>query len=780
MVDGPLLRHLLSDNESLEQFLSGKMVSIIDIFRRLLLAERSINTRLPDHYYRLKQTQEIGGLKTTTSIFITGLCKLASEYLEFNGNRITVREPKHNQWQQLITYIPPLLLQAAFLHQESPPDDWSDAGLVNYHGNILIPNFRFTAIPSPEINALRSYVASQQGLHDLHMHLNGSTETDISWQDQLVRPAKIYREIKSAYGESKVREQLEQESRLLDPLKYYRMLQLARLLRRILYKIIVTDDPQFPNWVNKENIITYLLTRARSENYYASYRNPFSLANHSGSLPESLMTGEALMYLRIFNHLQEEPNDTVAGIFHFYLLVLGLCNRLLVQQEHQYGFEQFQKHTLNGLRETTELHFRSRFFQLQGNELNNLAFLEGRFSPKASEGENVALLMSIYRGWEKLKKVAPNQPMLKLTAHFIKRADSKPDPYIRHKKLRTDVWKRAQVLKLLKKNQPAISQNITGIDAAASEFDAPPEVFAPTFRMLRRSKRFNHFTYHAGEDFFHLIGGLRAIYEAIEFNGLAECDRIGHATAAGLDATQWANVVGNEMCIHKGEWLDDLIFTRYILKGATPQVEQKIKELSYNIYGKVYTIDNLEKAWLCRKYCPILLFKRSRDEASYSAVFDECEWTDITTLRLDPQDDVYQLLRLYHANRKEYNQVIRIASLELFTTAQLIELQKILLKYMARKKIVIETLPTSNVRIGHHPDFSTYHLWNWIDWANTNPNDIPKIVIGTDDTGIFATNIYNEAANIFSNLKYERGKTDKEALSVIETLNGNGIIYRFL
>lgn len=67
---------------------------------------------------------------------------------------------------------------------------------------------------------------------------------------------------------------------------------------------------------------------------------------------------------------------------------------------------------------------------------------------------------------------------------------------------------------------------------------------------------------------------------------------------------------------------------------------------------------------------------------------------------------------------------------------------------MHKKEIVIESLPTSDIRRGHHHGFATYHLWNWMKWEDEGES-IRTIVLGTDDTGIFATNTYNEYANIY-------------------------------
>src|SRR5690606_6384420 len=45
---------------------------------------------------------------------------------------------------------------------------------------------------------------------------------------------------------------------------------------------------------------------------------------------------------------------------------------------------------------------------------------------------------------------------------------------------------------------------IVGFDAAANELHAGPEVFSPIFRKLQYLG-YTNFTYHAGEDFVHLL-----------------------------------------------------------------------------------------------------------------------------------------------------------------------------------------------------------------------------------------------------------------------------------
>ncbi|MDQ0064247.1 hypothetical protein [Chryseobacterium lathyri] len=97
---------------------------------------------------------------------------------------------------------------------------------------------------------------------------------------------------------------------------------------------------------------------------------------------------------------------------------------------------------------------------------------------------------------------------------------------------------------------------------------------------------------------------------------------------------------------------------------------------------------------------------------------------------------------------------------------------------MATNEIIIESLPTSNIRIGFHKDFSTYHLKNWIKW-NMKGHKIPPIVLGSDDTGIFATNIYNEYANVFCALMTEEFLGLDEGMDVLKNINKNSLLYKF-
>ncbi|WP_198171421.1 amidohydrolase family protein [Mucilaginibacter aquatilis] len=188
----------------------------------------------------------------------------------------------------------------------------------------------------------------------------------------------------------------------------------------------------------------------------------------------------------------------------------------------------------------------------------------------------------------------------------------------------------------------------------------------------------------------------------------------------------------------------------------------------------------IKKSWLARKYCPITLFKNDIEDAKLTSVFDIDEWEQIKAEGLSISDDVYQSLYLYHLNlqRVNYEKIITINTEETFNSFELELLQKEVLNYMHKKQIVIETLPTSNVRIGHHNDYSSYHLWNWLEWENEGC-PLPPIVVGTDDTGIFATNILNEFANIYCYLTNSGRTNHNKAFDIIKKLDYNSQVYKF-
>jgi hypothetical protein len=116
-------------------------------------------------------------------------------------------------------------------------------------------------------------------------------------------------------------------------------------------------------------------------------------------------------------------------------------------------------------------------------------------------------------------------------------------------------------------------ETIRGIDVATDELGVPTWVIALLFRHVRKAgiaaseilgRRPDisvaplRATAHAGEEFIHLMTGLRHVDEAITRLELREGDRIGHVVALGVDPHTWSHRAGR-IAVAREERLFDLV-----------------------------------------------------------------------------------------------------------------------------------------------------------------------------------------------------------------------------
>ena len=751
------LRYLLFDNHSLNKYyVQHQRVKIDDVKRSVLLKVRSQQYFVPDHYYRLGTEYSFEGITQMSELFTRGLSKLADEYLVWNDGVVKVKGERMNDWQLLLSYIPPLLLVVAKIWKEHAFDQ---ADCTDFAHDYLLPSVRFTAMPSAYLPEMEAFKADHQGFSDLHIHLNGAIETDLAWHDFLAHPDKVYAQIRQACNNSKVKEQLEQLTDLADPIDFLNLFTIARNIREWLFEQVVVGVSG-----NSEKSTEDLL--AEFQVMSMAQEHPFK---HFFVDDASPLVMEGMFYVKVLDYLaQQSENDLVACCFHYYLLILGICNRLLVQQLDAFGFEQFQKYTSNNFREFSEETYKRRFLQLAGNDLKNINHLEGRFSPKKTLEDNLAIIDKISDGFAMLQnhqdRYEVKRSSLSLVAHFIKKS-YKYNADIRFENLRHELVGRTDALIALLNTHGKYAQMIRGIDAAASEFDTPPEVFADSYRRLRTCG-VKHFTYHAGEDFFHILSGLRAVYEAIYFLDLKTGDRIGHATVTGVDVALWRENIGEKLWIRQEEYMDDLVFAYYMIAyyqeksliHLLPNISLQVAKYSSAIYQKSYNIHELIEAWQLRR-------------------------EDFEQISAKPEDSLSRVERIYcqyhsKAVQNRGQKIIAVDSYDLFDEKELTLLQHLLLRIMHQKQVVIETLPTSNVMIGQHHNFATYHLYNWYKWSKEGLK-VPAIVVGSDDAGIFATNIYNEYCHIYCLLVFVKGLSPHSAMEYIKHLDHNAQVYAF-
>lgn len=756
-----LFRHLLCDETSLREYMEGNVASCEDVQRRLFELERKENIFVPDHYYRLLKEKCFAKLGSLADMLIVGLSEFADEYIERRENLLYVRAEKQNEWQLLLPAYSPLLLIASKLcYDNTCPLNVED--VKAYHERYVLPNVKYTALLHPYILQMEDFKESHDGMYDLHIHLNGTIESDHLWQDFLDKPSEFIGGLAKKLVNPKVKELFEQFSTLVTPLKLKRLAYDANYIRNVL------ADHCFRNVAYPESVLQDCMDEDKINSYVGIHPMDAIVAGNRMQL-------ECMFYVYVLSYLKHYPKDDVtAYLLHFYILINGLLNRLCVMQSHFYGFEEFNKYTLGGVRMVSERFEEScRYLQLAGNDLTNIKMLEGRFAPISNKKGLAKTIGKIIGSWEAFNQQQVKERKggklsdLSLIAHFIKSISGRHGNYF-FEEYRMGLEKRADALVCLKNEGGKLGAVLVGVDAASSEFSTPPEVFAQVYLRLREGG-FSHFTFHAGEDFFHLLGGIRAVWEAIELLRLQRGDRIGHAAALGVSASLWKDNVGDRLLVRQGEYLDDLVFAYHLIETSGDLSLQKkkgmltnsINNLCFEVYGQYYSPFMQVKAWLSRGLNPKEVMDKQDAELP----------------------DEKRLLKKYWKLRGSkdslYDKIIEVNTCEFFDVQELEAIQLLVLQQMHDKEIVIETLPTSNVMIGHHHSYSSYHLYNWYRWGKIEHKPIPPIVLGSDDAGIFATNIFNEYCNVYCQLMYDKRLNSIDVIKFIEELDYNSKLYSF-
>lgn len=762
-MDIPYFAHLLSDIRSLEDYEESKKVSLDDIKRRLIISARIYNQYLPDYVYKNRYCAEChphdDKLTDLGTYLAFWLEQIADEYLVFSKGNLYVKREKMEEWMEITTIFPPLLIGSAYFSNYRHNLYRSPAELMSRLCNV----FSSTAILRPDIFELNNIVGSGNLLNDMHIHLNGTTETDTLWWSQIGEVDSWISSIRHALSKPDIRTQLEQLG--LSPHKLPSRLRTARKLLKDLFAKNFYDDPVFR--------LEWQITKP-----YNDY---------------PVLAKGAYFYIRIIENLKSADNST-AILFHHFILILGCIHRLVVQQRNQKGFTQFNLIPNNDIRWSHESkEYLKRFKQLiySGAPLF-LEMTEGRFAPRNTTKDNINLISHIVSQYNKSleKEDIEVLPGLSLIAHFIKTSDTSDNPsFERHHELRQDLSNKSISLLNAARCNKTVKDKVVGIDAASNEMDAWPEVFAPIFRFMRREWPSDNrliLTYHAGEDFVHILSGLRMMIEAASFLDMSHGDRIGHGVAAGLSPSLWIERSAPSIFIKKGEWLDDLVIAYSLITNdrayagtlhrLLPVLLQNIEDHAAYIYGKVVSLNSLIHSWGCRKYDPKIYLKGKNTPQKDTP--DECSKCE----KLLSDENVKELYWKYHydkTTRQRYNEMINVPIQNgLFTAADLEQLQNIVLDWIAAKNIALEVPVTSNLAISFYRRLEEHHLDRWLKGHSENGLMIPPVIIGSDDPGIFMTNIYIEYGRIMEYLQ-KKGYSMQERIDKVVSLIQMSRHFRF-
>lgn len=566
----------------------------------------------------------------------------------------------------------------------------------------------------------------------------------------------------------------------------------------------------------------------------------------------------------IYSGLENKRNvQTLEKLLHAYLLIKNIFRKEIIQLNQRYGFanfKDFQDRKMLFLEKKSL--YTTIFLDITMNynsQLMNIIFNEYRIGPGENSYALKKTLDEILRvrkyhkseyDWEK-RILGTSNPLKIITEenirslqneadeiyfviHFFKREDKliflnekkntkyKQDIEIkqsitsRDALLREQVRKQALGLRELRERHPDFAQWIRGIDAASSEIAARPEAFAQAFRMLKHhqlrdnyadikgklvSNRLN-ITFHAGEDFFDIVDGIRYMDECIRFLGMEHGDRFGHGVAVGINVEQYYNLKQRKIMLSKQLLLDNISWllakVRKFGLGHHLNEVYRLENIFKSLYSEIYVNTSSDNslhhlnhqqyydAWKLRGDNPELYFeyfdKKQSDFRNISisnyfeaisniTYWDRCRlnntFNKLNSIR--QREEIARLYFEYHYNPSVKNKGAEIKQFEITHEYQKLveEVQQKMMYYICHLNISIETNPTSNFLIGPIDKYVQHPILKWFNLGlETDPEKIHNspqlsVSINTDDAGIFATSLENEYALMAIALEKEKDEFGK-------------------
>ncbi|MCT7587996.1 amidohydrolase family protein [Aliarcobacter butzleri] len=731
----------LSSNKLLNRYKQTQFSTIKSIKEDVFLTQRELRYDLPDQIHENLIESFFKNDKLEFSEYIDQSIKQIKEKY-FNKDEC-IKNNLYFNWNNVLTFLPPLLFSS-----------YSFDRFIDY-----------SSLPIPYDKELISLTKSK--MIETHLHINGTSEAIYNWHYFLEHLDQAYLILKESFKENSI---LFKQNNIYSIKDFINILKKSKsIFDYILYRVDYNQN-DYKKWER------YLSTYIIFDKYLEKKINAIKIQKNFNNL--SIIEKEIEFYTLIFKIVDKEKKNVYGRLLHYYILSQSLFNKLFIQQLNQYGFSQFQRITDSKLRDIYENQgFFERYNQLKGIDNSNLLkHIELRFAPKNTTYKTNKLYSKIiedyykYKEQEEEKKQNLKIPTISMTTHFIKYKEQKNPKYIYIRDYKTKIElnrKVVSIIGLLSLSKPKyLPQNhmsfknfdlLNAIDAAGNELYARPEAFAKSFRYIREQakKRFDkhiNITFHAGEDFVHLISGIRYIYEAITFLDMKGKDRIGHATALGLNPKVWKKKLNNSIVIKQGEYLDNLFFIIQTIKDERKyfnQLKNLIKEFktySKKIYCKKYSLRSYKK-------------------------FSEYKWLDKEEAFKQLTKNQLEIFNNYHSIQRysNYNEFVTIDLNDISDTI-IVFMQNKILALLKEKNIAIESMITSNTRISFYTNFDEHHIIDWLQ----NPNS-PNIVLASDDPGIFNTNLYLEYFILYKLLE----KTNLDRKSIIKNMLQNAEIYHF-
>ena len=531
--------------------------------------------------------------------------------------------------------------------------------------------------------------------------------------------------------------------------------------------------------------------------YAINFKDLKGLAGEDVASPYMLHVGERRLLYNYFRRYYDMDQEalSLAPFVYLYVLIKSKFRREFVQTNPLLGFENFKEYqdekSLFSKHHNPSIAYKYAVQTAIGKGGKDT--LEARVSSDAVNAlRHQDYAKTLFDGTDFFERdVADN---LRIVVHFIKNKERKDeDKSYRHYTLRQNLHKQmGEVIHNAQRNTHAKEQRapvLVGIDAAGAELNCRPEVFAPYFRWAR-VKGLDNMTYHAGEDFYDIIDGLRTVDDAMLFMEYRRGYRIGHGLALGVNAREYYANRHYRAIMPKQYMLDNCVWmaNKAKLCGITLSQDmlQFIDDTTHRLLSEISYGETTDLYY----YWQSMLLRGDSvmdDEPLYFPTFRMASKCN------DPmcvQARSYEQARLLH-ERYETDSSIREkgAKPDEFKYPRSIcddvfKLQEAMMKEVEDRGVYIECNPSSNLKIGPFERYEDLAITRFLGVKEPCMHRI-NVSINTDDRGVFSTSIHNEyslMAIALTKARDEQGKrvyTDEEIYNYLDKIIQNGHHQRF-
>lgn len=570
-----------------------------------------------------------------------------------------------------------------------------------------------------------------------------------------------------------------------------------------------------------------------------------------GPLPEVFFTNQGIAYLK----QSSNEKDTYFNTLFWQTIRLRAIYYLhIVQRPLTPGLQWFIRTyaRIKPGRKTANQRFAVRMAARTCGAGKGLRSLEVRKSPDDSSSENLGIVRDFLQGLANDSRIGrgetKNNFEFGVVFHFSKTRgggslrglmtaqwrETEADPEFRGGPFRYSNYYRkrkydAMALVRMLLNFPQTLKVARGVDVCTDELGVPTWVLAPHLRYVRDAGNevARYFrcdlgeevpelktTVHTGEDFVHLIQGMRHVDQSIRYFDLRPGDRLGHAIALGIDPATWAERVGR-VAMPKETRLFDLVWEwgQYSRRGVSwtaerpAFVEREIMRLSEHIFGEICSPYLLEKFIHClhdenrlkqigfpdnpvefagnRKSMKkaINFLSDYLDDPARFNKSRKTEWIGMMTELSENKDNsLKQAIHLMFDYLTSPAVFKKGREIEWVNAVDEIESMKSL-QYHLREAVadlglVVEVNPSSNLLIGNLADIESHPLWR-LNPPNESGDSPPiAVCVGSDDPLTFATNLRREY-EILHEALVAGGLSDIQALAWLDRVRETGMCSRF-